>query len=404
MKNFHPKNILFALLTAFLLMFSFSCGGGGGALIAGGGIDGTGIISTGIIAAFGSIFVNGSEFDTSNAVIIVDGKELGIGDDVVLDNLDVGRLVTVEGSPGADDESFVADRVIYSNNVDGPVQSITSIDARTKEIIVMGQTVILNVNTEFKDTGFEAIALDDMVEVSGLYDDTGTIWATFIGKTGMFTPGLEVEVTGYVSNLDTGLKTFSINALTVDYRSADTSGLPDDLLTEEMLVEVDGRLDVTGGVLVAATIEPDDGLDAENADLIEITGFVTKVASTTEFMVDGQVVIIDPEAVFVDGTREDITPGVKLEAEGSLVDSILYAWEIEFWEPDQVEVEDVVTDIVSPAEFTVGDQLVQTDEHTVFDGGTPDDIEPGVLIEIKGVPTDIDYSIIIADKVSFEEE
>jgi hypothetical protein len=116
------------------------------------------------------------------------------------------------------------------------------------------------------------------------------------------------------------------------------------------------------------------------------------------------LVIIDPEAIFVDGTQEDIAPGVKLEAEGCLVDGILHAWEIEFWEPDQVEVEGVVTNIVSSAEFTVGDQVVQTNENTVFDGGTPEDIELDVLIEIKGVPTDIDYSIIIADKVSFEQE
>ena len=106
----------------------------------------------------------------------------------------------------------------------------------------------------------------------------------------------------------------------------------------------------------------------------------------------------------MDGTQDDIIPGAKLEAEGSLVDGILYAWEIEFWEPDQVEVEGLVTDIASPIEFTVGNQVIQTDENTVFEGGTPDDIELDVLLEIKGVPTDIDFSIIIADKVSFEEE
>jgi hypothetical protein len=215
---------------------------------------------------------------------------------------------------------------------------------------------------------------------------------------------LEVEVTGYVTNLDTDLMTFAINDLSVDYLSADTSSLPGGVLTEGMLVEVDGSLDETGAVLLAAMIEPGDGRDAENADQLEIAGFVTDSVSTAEFTVGNQLVIIDPEAIFVDGTQEDIAPGVKLEAEGSLVDGILHAWEVEFWKPDQVEVEDVVTDIASPTEFTVGDQVVQTNENTVFDGGTPDDIELDVLIEIKGVPTDIDYSIIIADKVSFEQE
>ena len=402
MRTFHPKNLTLAALSALLLIFNLSCSDG--TTVAGGGIDGTGIISTGSVTAFGSIFVNGSEFDTSNAVIIVDGVEIGTGDEFVLDNLDVGMIVTVIGSPGEDDENFIADRITYNSNAKGPVESINIIDAKTREIIVLGQTVILNVNTEFKDTDFESVALDDVVEVSGLFDDAGTIWATFIGKTGVLTPGLEVEVTGYVANLDSDLMTFAINNLTVDYLFADTSGLPDGVLNEGMLVEVDGSLDETGAVLLASAVELDHGLDTENADQIEIAGFVTDVVSTSEFMVGNQAVIIDPEAIFVDGTQEDIIPGVKLEAEGSLVDGILHAWEVEFWEPDQVEVEDAVTDIVSPAEFTVGDQVVQTDANTVFDGGAPDDIEPGVLIEIKGVPTDIDYSIIIADKVSFEVE
>ncbi len=403
MKIFPPKNLLLFFLSVPLLIISLSCSGGG-TLVAGGGIDGSGIISRGAITAFGSIIVKGTEFDTSNAVIIVDGTEAGIGDIAVLDNLDIGRVVTVEGSVAKDATGFIADRVIYSNNIEGPVESINSIDAKTKEIIVLGQTVILNVNTVFKDTSFEEIALDEVVEVSGLNDEKGTVWATFIGKTGVLIPGLEVEVTGYVSNLDSSLMTFYVNDLRVDYQSADSSRLPDGILTEGMLVEVDGILDETGEMLLASAIELEDGLIAENADQLEITGFVTKVNSTTEFMVGNQVVVIEPVALFVDGIPEDITAGVMLEIEGSLIDGILYTWEIEFWETDQVEVEDLVSSITSPAEFTVGDQVIQTNHNTVFDGGTPDDIVLGVLLEIKGVPTDIDFSTIIADKVSFFEK
>jgi hypothetical protein len=394
----HPKSLFLAALSVLLLIFSYNCSGDSGS-IAGGGIDGTGAIS-----GFSSIIVNGSEFDTSDAVIIIDGEEIGIGDEVVLDNLDVGRVVNVEGSPGDDDESFVANRVIYNNNIKGPVETINTIDTKTKEIIVLGQAVILNVNTSFKGTGFETIAFEDVVEVSGFFDHTGTIWATFIGKTGVLTPELDVEVTGSVSGLDTDKMTFQINNLVVKYLSADTSSLPDGLLTEGMWVEVDGSLDETGEVLLASTIKPGDGRDAENADQLEITGFVTGLVSTAEFIVGNQVVLIDPETEFVDGAQGDIDLGVKLEAEGNLADGILHAWEIEFWEPDQVEVEDVVTDIVSPEQFTVGNQVIQTDEHTVFEGIAPEEIELDTLIEVKGVPIDIEYSIIIADKISFDEE
>ena len=61
------------------------------------------------------------------------------------------------------------------------------IDATTKEIVVLGQTVIVNVITKFKETTFDTIAIDDVVEVSGYLDDTGAIRATFLGKTGDIT-------------------------------------------------------------------------------------------------------------------------------------------------------------------------------------------------------------------------
>jgi hypothetical protein len=365
----------------------------------GGGIGGSGIIIVGTITEFGSIVVNGTEFDTSNAVIIVEGEEIGVGDDIALANLDIGMVVTVEGTGSKDDESAVADRVIYNDNVEGPVESITVINATRKDIVVLGQTVILNVVTEFKGTTFEDIAENDVVEVSGLFDDTGAIWATFLEKT----DGVVFEVTGFVENLDEDLKTFEINALSVDYSMADTSGLPGGVPADGLLVEVEGTLDPITGEMLADVIELGDELDAEDVDEVEVTGFVTEVVSAFEFTVATQVVRTNADTEFVDGTAGDIALGVKLEAEGSLEGGILFAEKVEFWEPDQIEVEGLVTNIVSPSEFTVGDQVVQTDAETIFE---PEDlvIVEGIRLEVKGVPVDIIRSILIADKVSLEED
>jgi hypothetical protein len=212
---------------------------------------------------------------------------------------------------------------------------------------------------------------------------------------------LVVEVTGLVKNLDTELETFEINELTVDYSSIDPADLLDDF-ADGLLVEAEGTLDALGGKLLATEIELGDALDSEEANQFEIMGFVTDFVSVLEFTVGyQQMVQTDEDTVFTDGTTDDVAPGVKLEAEGSLVDGILLAWEIEFWEPDQIEVEGVVTDSVSPSEFTVGDQVVNTDEDTVYEGITPDDIALGVLLEVKGT---LVGSILVADKVSFEEE
>jgi len=392
MKMHHLKTLILALYIALL---SFSCGVSG----AGGGIGGSGIISVGMIAAFGSIVVNGAEFDTRNAEVIVEGEIIGVGDDAILDNLDIGMVVTVEGTGSEDDENLVAKRVIYNDNVEGPVQSISVVNDIRKEIVVLGQTVILNPVTTFKGTTFDDIAVNDVVEVSGYSDDAGDIWATFLKKT----DGVIFEVTGLVENLDTFQETFNINDLSVDYSLADTSGLPGGVPIVGLLVEVEGTL--TDDVMIADVIELGDELDPEDADEIEVTGFVTDVVSVFEFTVGTQVVRTDANTEFIDGTADDIVLGQKLEAEGSLENGILFADEVEFWDPDQIEVEGLVTDeTLAPDEFTVGDQVVQTNAETVYEGGEPEDIALGANLEIKGVPVDIIRSILIADKVSFEDQ
>jgi hypothetical protein len=112
----------------------------------------------------------------------------------------------------------------------------------------------------------------------------------------------------------------------------------------------------------------------------------------------------------VDGTAADILLGAKLEAEGRLVDGILFADEIEFWGPDQIEVEGIVDEvdfIDGFPEFTFAgrdDQVVQTNGETEFEDVNKEEIEAGMKLEVKGVPVDIDQNVIIADKVSLEED
>jgi hypothetical protein len=400
MKNYHLKSIASALLVVLMMV---SCKSNGSGPMAGGGIGGTGIISSGYITAFGSIVVNGTVFDTRNAAIIIEGQEIGIGDDAVRDNLDIGRVVLVEGTGSEEENKATAARVIYNDDVEGPVESVRDIDPTTKEIVVLGQTVILNVITKFKKTAFDAIVPNDVVEISGMSDDLGVIWATFLEKTGEFTPGVSVEVMGVVENLDDLTQTFKINDITVDYSLADTSGLPGGEPSDGELVEVEGILDTPGGAMVATTIEPGDSPVEGNVPEVEVMGFVTAVASDLRFTVGNYVVRVDAGTLFVDGTPQDVGLGARLEAEGSLVDGILFAWEVEFWEPDQIEVEGLVTDIISISEFTVGDQLVQTNAGTIFEDITPEDIAIGTNLEIKGTPVDSARSVLIADKVSFEE-
>ena len=401
------------ILASFVSLLMISCSGGGGSGYAGGGIDGTGIMSAGVVSAFGSIVVNGTDFDTSKAEVIINGVLVGVGDEFVEDNLRIGMVVTVEGRV-FQDESAVADRVLYGANVVGPVESVSSIDPTTKEIVILGQTVFVNVITKYKPDGFDfdSIALNDVVEVSGYLDDNGAIRATYLEMIGDITTILDYEVTGFVENLSPLLKTFTINGLTVNYSLIENS-LPEGIPADALFVEVEGRLGL-GGELIATNIELGDGLGGDDGYEVEITGFVTEILSDNgiiKFKIGNQEVHadLDPENVeYVDGDPADIVLGQKLEAEGSLEGGILTAWEIEFWKPDQIEVEGVVDQvgfIGGFPEFTFeerDDQLFQTNIDTNYEDIEPGDIEAGIELEVKGVPVDIAHEVVVADKVSFE--
>ena len=121
-------------LALLILVVCTACGSGAALLtqlLAGGGIGGTGI-SFGPITGFGSIFVNGVEFDTKGAAITIDGKPAMEGD------LREGMVVTVQGT--IDGETGVGAAVIVESSVRGPVdEDVTDANART--IQVLGQTI-----------------------------------------------------------------------------------------------------------------------------------------------------------------------------------------------------------------------------------------------------------------------
>ena len=91
------SRILITLVLAGGLTLA-GCGGAGGlaSTSGGGGIGGTGLTSTGSIDGFGSIFVNGVEFETDESDVSLDGLTS------TQDKLRLGMVVTVHGTVNAD--------------------------------------------------------------------------------------------------------------------------------------------------------------------------------------------------------------------------------------------------------------------------------------------------------------
>ena len=314
------KTSLFGPLLFGTLLALASCGGGN---------SGTGM-TFGTITALGSgsASVNGVEFSTSGATIVLDGSP------ATARNLRVGMVVTVSGSRSGN--SGRAERI----EVDEAVKGFVEAKADANHWMVMGQTVLVDDQTKFENNTVPSV--NDFVEVHGLVVADGTISGGFIEKKSAPFPPFEVK--GFVKNHNDAPKTFNIGALTVNYGSATVNDMPNPATTSwnGLLVEVKGRA-CTGtapvcGTLTASKVEP-NGPQTRDADDFEIEGFVTSLTSTSDFVVGNQRVVTTASTRFEGGIASDIAVGVKLEVEGVLVGGVLTASKVEFGDGIKIEAD-----------------------------------------------------------------
>jgi hypothetical protein len=325
----NKKISVIAALAVILIFGVQGCGGGvgGGDQYASGGIGGSGV-TVGSVSGFGSVFVNGIEFDTAAAVVVVDGAEQGTGDQAVLDHLAVGKIVRVEG-PSDDDGTGRARRIAYNEDIIGPVTEVAELDPNTRRITVMGQIVIVDSLTSFAETALTAVAPGHFVEVSGFAGEMGAIFASYFRRIApAMPPGAEVQLRGVAAGVDAGLRSFVINRLEVDYSAADVSRLAGEAPADGQYVEVKGVLN-DGGVLIAASVAPEDIVGVETADDIMLAGIVTGFVSPSEFAVGGIPVATDDTTTYKGIVPEEIGLGSKLKVKGSLFAGVILADRIE---------------------------------------------------------------------------
>jgi hypothetical protein len=358
-----------------LLIILQSCGGssGGSSDYAGGGIGGTGK-GVGTITAFGSIFVNAVEHSTSGIPITVDGAPASE------DDLDIGMKVVLSTRNGQ------ASSVEYDPDLAGPVQNI---DLAAGTFTVLGQTVIVDSTTAFKDVAdLAGLSSGDLVEVSGFNDSAGRLRATYIRRDSsiqMF------SLEGTVSNHDAGAKRFSLGSIDVDYSGV--SSPPS--FGNDSYIEVKGSL--AGNTLIASSLELDSPLPAASSgEELEIEGIITSVTSFADFRVNGQRVLTTTGTEFEHGASSDIQIDNEVEVEGT-VDSAgnLVAEKIEFRfnESREMKLEGRVSDL-NTANSTVtvfGIRVSVTGSTSMKDESSQhlrsfslSDISPGDFLEIGG--------------------
>ena len=355
-------------LASSVLLASCGSSGGGDDSSQSAGVGGTGIVA-GKTTGFGSIYVNGSKFNTDQSTFIVD-------DDTSADQTDLrlGMVVRLEVETLDGAYTGKALKVVYDDEIEGPLVGVSvSTNPSIKTGFVFGQTITfsetttLYENTSFDTLGVEATGADDVVEISGFKTATGII-ATYVRFEDDLNPGTtEVELKGSVDAPITPT-TFMLGTVTVTY---DPSDLPvGGVLTQDQLVEVKGIYQAVNSV-EATDIEFEQEGFGDDVDDISLQGVVADIASgISNFLLGSQRV----DASRIAGLT--LTDGMNIEVEGEIVAGKLIADEVEIRD-DDTKLRTFVNN-VEPGDTVfyvnylplIGTVTVRTDGQTLFEDET----------------------------------
>ena len=353
--------------------------------------DTTGMIVSGPITGFGSVIVNGTEFQTDSASVSMDDEAGALSD------LRVGMVVSVTGVMEIDSGIAYAEQIRFNDDAEGP---ISSIDHGNGSFVVLGKTVLVDELTEMENGSFESLGEGNMVQVSGLWRNEERVQATHIRRiANEWQNGMTMEVKGEIADLDIGQHRFRIGTQWFDYSQA--------------ALEL-GDVDIANGLYVEASCDhaPGDGdmildrvqLRDRDRDRdrdhqcdsdcdTEIEGYITSFVSATEFEVDGQPVTTTDEAVYVNGTADTLAVDVKVKVDGAIDDNgVLVATRIVFRLPSLIEIDaDVEALDADNGTITLLGIVVTTTSDTMYHDHSAagaldfgfDDLVVGVRVEVR---------------------
>ncbi|TGN40355.1 DUF5666 domain-containing protein [Marinobacter confluentis] len=416
-----PKSIQSAVrytlvaLSAGVLVACGGGGGGGGSFgVADGGIRGTGS-SVGPVSGFGSVFVNGVQFDTGG----LNGQVTGDDGITFEENLDEGMILRVDGEWRANGEG-TASELEYDDTLRGPITVESAWDpaSKTAVISILGLRVNIDRQTVIKGVPLpENLATDDLVRVSGWRLADGEFRASLVrvhsGSATAFDIDNEIELEGEIRGFDPVPCSFEIGTVIVDCNNLSFGSTlnPGDL-ADGVIVEVEGNLNLAGTELLATEIREDDQRRYRRGteDDIEFSGPVAENfdANTESFVINGITVFVTSDTEFDDGlSAPDLVVGLLIQVEGDYQSdgTTVIADEIELREAN-AEVDGPIGAALNRTEgtFTVGGVLVQITSATVIenddDSQLPreqllDRLTTGVEVEVEGIEREDDSGIFL---------
>ena len=284
---------------------------------------------TGRITGFGSVFVDGVEYETGTTTVIRDGVEVTVPADEVLR---VGMIVTLNGT--ASGNQGEASSIEFNDDLEGLVQANGL--AAGGSLLVMGQNVTVDANTNFESEDATITAVEDIpenavVEISGYPDGNGNILATYIELkvADVTAPNSgyddEMEVKGLIADLDTTAQTFMLGNISVNYADKlDADVTPANGLFVEVKFTV--GTDANGNsTLEASKIELEDGgeygVRGEPGEDFGLEGVISNIDTTAgTFEVNGQTIQIPQGFDLSSFNANDLVSlDVSVDANGDIV-------------------------------------------------------------------------------------
>jgi plastocyanin len=301
----------------FLLLFSIAFMACGSIYLAachssGGGNAGTAVSATGtdastfsrgvVVGTGSSMSVNGVEFNTNSANVLIDGDS-GSPNDVKM-----GQVVTIRGTSSG--KTGTASDVFFNNDLTGPISGVTTsfssgvISSAT--MTVFGQTITVDANTitEPADLDISSLQTGSVVEVSGLPDAAGNILATFIESK---PTASTFNIRGLVSNSTGSAFTLTpdTNGKPLQVTFGTTATRPANLQNGNFVnVKIDPATvtNQQAGSLQARSVTIENPNMPAEGDVVFVEGFTTNSSGST-FTVSGIPVNAGTQTVPAAGSR-----------------------------------------------------------------------------------------------------
>jgi hypothetical protein len=144
-------------------------------------------------------------------------------------------------------------------------------------------------------------------------------------RESVLTAGLPWRLGGPISQLNTTTKTFKIGENTINYANANFGSTNANQLQNGVIVRASGL--APSGSLNAAEVLV---IAANESVKITLSGVLTDFTSSNSFKVRGTSVSITTATVFINGGAPNLSDGVLVDIEGSVVNGIVQAAKVKF--------------------------------------------------------------------------